>query len=124
VLDHRFDQLIAAERRILETELFVLFLSLAHELARLHAEGRQGLVELFGRGRVLEILDDLGLGTVLTEQADRLPALASTRVVPDDDGHSHLLAAIIQGGGQRSGAEREREKEARRKGAAPLDNAL
>ena len=49
------------------------------------------LLQLGRRRRLFQVLYDLRFDTIFTQQADRLPGLASTGVVPDDDGHGGLL---------------------------------
>ena len=57
------------------------------QLAWLHSEhAKKGVELLHGRGR-LQVLHDLRLDTIFTEQADRLPGFTSMRVVPN--GYSH-----------------------------------
>ena len=87
MFDHRGEELPPRERAVLEVELFVLRFPFSQQLSRLHPEHAQNRVELLLGRRILEIFPDLGLDSVVTKQADRLPGLASARVVPDDNGH-------------------------------------
>ena len=87
MLDHRSDELIAGERVVLQPELFVLGLPLPNQFTRLQAEHAQHGIQLFRARWVLEVFPDLRLDAVFTQQADRLPGLASAGVMPNSNAH-------------------------------------
>jgi hypothetical protein len=73
VFHHRGDQPFAAERLVRQTELGELLFLAAHEISGLHSQRLENPVELGGRRRVFQVVNDLGLDAVLSKQADRLP---------------------------------------------------
>ena len=73
VLHHCRNQLFAGEVRICQTEFLILFFPAPNQIAGLHAEGLKHSVQLRRGRRILQVLDDLELDSVLAEQADRLP---------------------------------------------------
>ena len=87
VLDHGCDELGSGERLVLQAELLVLLLPRAHEIAGIHPEHFEKPAELVCRRGCLQVLENLGLDTVLAEQADRLPGFASAGVVPHSNHH-------------------------------------
>jgi len=90
VLDHRSNELIAGERFVLQTELPVFLFFSPHQFSRFHIEHPKNGVQSLCARRFLQVFQDIRLDAVFTQQADRLPGLASARVVPNDDAHGDL----------------------------------
>ena len=87
MLDHGPDEVISGKIGVRKSEILVLLLPLPDQVPRFHVQHLEDPVELIcGRG-VLEILNDLELDAVFTQQADRLPGFASLGVVPESEWH-------------------------------------
>src|SRR5262249_28611868 len=94
VLGDRPGDVALGEIGLLLAELLELSLAIANQLPGLAAQQSDQLLDLGLAGRLPEILAHVGVYSLLAQKLQRLPRLAATWIVPNDDGHATSCESI------------------------------